>query len=262
MKRPSFQFYPGDWLRDTALRTCSVGARGLWIDMICLMHDGTPYGYLKVNHKVILPPNLSRMVGATLQEIEGWVAELEEAGVFDRDEDGAIFSRRMVRDETIRQARASGGKLGGNPALKVNQKVTDKVNLPANLQPTPSSSSSSSSASSVDTTPSTPLKGEVAKCPLQLRAEALMRRRSSTPWSVTELRAWKNNRAAIESTTDHEWAIMQAFYTAPQKETYARKDLAALLNNWTGEIDKARAWNDRSQSTAADRWKPSSPDAF
>lgn len=146
MKRPSFQFYPGDWLRDTALRSCSIMARGLWIDMICLMHEGTPYGHLKVNHKVILLPNLARMVGATLQEVEGCLTELESAGVFNRAEDGTIYSRRMIRDESIRESRASGGKLGGNPNLKVNHKVEAKVNLHANLQPTPSSSSSSSSA--------------------------------------------------------------------------------------------------------------------
>ncbi len=150
MKRPSFQFYPGDWMRDSALRSCSVGARGLWMDMLCLMHEGTPYGYLKVNLKVILPPNLARIVGSTLPETEGWLSELEDAGVFSRDQDGAIFSRRMIRDESIRQSRACGGKLGGNPALKdnhkVGEKVGNKVNLPANLQPTPSSSSSSSSS--------------------------------------------------------------------------------------------------------------------
>lgn len=92
MKRPSFQFYPGDWLNDAALRMCSVGARGLWIDMLCLMHQGSEYGYLKVNHKVILPSNLARMVGSTLQETEGWLEELEGAGVFSKDETGCIFS--------------------------------------------------------------------------------------------------------------------------------------------------------------------------
>ena len=62
-KRPSFQFYPGDWLRSTDLRSCSVLARGLWIDMICLMHEGSEYGFLKVGKKVILPANLATMVG-------------------------------------------------------------------------------------------------------------------------------------------------------------------------------------------------------
>ena len=151
MKRPSFQFYPSDWLRDTALRTCSVSARGLWIDMICYMHEGTPYGYLKVNDKVILPSNLAAMCGATLENVEGWLKELETAGVFKRDENGVIHSKRMIRDEEIRNSRASGGKLGGNPALLKVGKVNHKVQNKDKPNPTPSSSSSSSSSSSLET---------------------------------------------------------------------------------------------------------------
>lgn len=118
IKRPAFQFYPGDWLRDTALRSCSVSARGLWIEMICLMHEGTPYGHLKVNSKVITPQQLARMVGGEVAEVNGWLEELVEAGVCTRNqEDGALSSRRMIRDEEIRRVRAAGGKEGGNPKL-------------------------------------------------------------------------------------------------------------------------------------------------
>lgn len=144
MKRPSFQFYPGDWLRDTGLRSCSAAARGLWMDILCFMHEGSPYGYLKVNHKVILPPNLARMCGLTLEETEGCLAELAEAGIFETDADGVIFSRRMIRDEELRNKRAACGHLGGNPALKDNRKVSFCLSTEVNQKPTPSSSSSSS----------------------------------------------------------------------------------------------------------------------
>jgi hypothetical protein len=146
MKRPSFQFYPSDWLRDTALKSCSIGARGLWIDMICYMHEGNPYGHLKVNEKVILPANLARMVGITLQEAEGYLDELRLAGVYDIADDGSICSRRMIRDEKLREIRALGGKKGGNPALLDGKKVNLKVISNDNQIPTPSSSSSSSSS--------------------------------------------------------------------------------------------------------------------
>lgn len=151
MKRPSFQFYPSDWLRDTALRSCSVGARGLWIDMICFMHEGTPYGHLKVNNKVILPNNLSRMVGETLDVVERYLHELKDAGVYQIDDDGAIYSKRMVKDEIVRNQRAMGGKKGGNPALMANKvnlsdnlEVNQEVYLKDKQKTTPSSSSSSS----------------------------------------------------------------------------------------------------------------------
>ena len=117
------------------------------MDMICFMHEGSPYGHLKVKDKVILPPNLARMCGLTLEETEGFLAELHDAGVYDVEpEGGCIVSRRMIRDEQIRNARAAGGKQGGNPSLlggKVNRKVNHKVANEVKQKPTPSSSSSS-----------------------------------------------------------------------------------------------------------------------
>lgn len=109
MKRPSFMFYPGDWQRDTGLQSCSLAARGLWIEMVCIMHDGDPYGYLRAGNKDILPPILARMVGVSLSEAEGCLKELEDATVFSRSGNGVIFSRRMVKDEELRQLRAAGG---------------------------------------------------------------------------------------------------------------------------------------------------------
>lgn len=161
--RPSMQFYPGDWQRDAALRSCSVGARGLWIEMICVMHQAEPYGYLVVNGKPIAPDTLARMVGCTPAECRKWLAELEEMGVLSRDGD-AIFSRRMVKDEHNRKVRADGGKLGGNPKLmdgsKVNHKVNHTpnhtVNDDANHAPTIGLTPSSSSSSSLKTPPKPP----------------------------------------------------------------------------------------------------------
>lgn len=102
--------------------------------MLCYMHEGQPYGYLKVNLKVILPVNLASMTGLTLPVCERLLQELKEAGVFGVDGAGCMFSRRMIRDEETRAKRAAGGHYGGNPALikgkkKVNLKDNHKVNL-------------------------------------------------------------------------------------------------------------------------------------
>lgn len=186
MKRPSFQFYPGDWLRSADLRACSVGARGLWIDMICWMHDGATYGYLKVGTKIIPPSQLASMVGATKVQVDGWLKELVNNGVVSVTDDGCYYSRRMVRDEEIRVKRAAVGKLGGNPRLRKtkwkdnpednqevnqmdnhednqvvnpedNQVVEETSKKRVNQKLTPSSSSSS--ALSNTNTPLTPLSG-------------------------------------------------------------------------------------------------------
>ena len=93
---------------------------------------------------------LARLVGISERIFEKNLAELISAGVASRDEKtGAVFSRRMVRDEALRTMRAEVGKLGGNPLLlkqKVKGQVNQLVNTPANPNLTPSSSSSSSSS--------------------------------------------------------------------------------------------------------------------
>lgn len=145
MRRPAFQFYPADWRKDPALSACSLAARGLWIELICIAHESERYGHLAINDKPMTVQQIARMVGESPATISKLIAELESAAVFSRSEDGSIFSRRMVSDEHIRNVRAEAGRLGGNPNLlkqKVKQKVkqTDEQNL------TPSSSSSSSSS--------------------------------------------------------------------------------------------------------------------
>ncbi len=150
-KRPAFQFYPADWRKDTALQSCSLVARGLWHELMCLMHECEPYGHLAVNSKAMKPDQVARLVGISSREYLKLLGELMDAGVPSVNKEGLIYSRRMVRDEHIRNVRAQAGKKGGNPNLvgkkvkhlvkqKDNQdsKQTDKQSL------TPSSSSSSS----------------------------------------------------------------------------------------------------------------------
>lgn len=151
MKRPAFQFYPADWRKDAALQSCSLAARGLWIEAMCIAHECEPYGHLVVNGRAMTAAQLGRLVGLTERECARLLADLDDAGVLSRLADGTIFSRRMVRDERLRNVRAEAGRLGGNPSLlkhKVKATVGAKVNHPTKVEPTPSSSSSSSSSSS------------------------------------------------------------------------------------------------------------------
>lgn len=153
MKRPAFQFYPADWRKDAAVQACSIAARGLWHEMLCVMHECTPYGHLIINGKPCHADQLARLAGVTPKECKALLSELEQNGVFSRSEDDAIYSRRMVRDEHIRKVRAEAGSQGGNPNLvkqnSTKQQATDEDldKQASNLRLTPSSSSSSSSSS-------------------------------------------------------------------------------------------------------------------
>jgi len=165
MKRPSFQFYPADWRKDPALSTCSLAARGLWIELMCVVHESDEYGHLSINGKPMSAQQIARTVGETPAVIGKLIDELEQSGVFSRNEQGSIFSRRMVKDERIRNIRADSGRLGGNPNLvnqkdnqKDNQKTSNKVNQKQEQILTPSSSSSSSSSSA--STKSKPVKNK------------------------------------------------------------------------------------------------------
>ena len=132
--QPWLKFYPADWRQDPALRMCSLAARGLWIEMLCLMWQADPCGSLLVNGKQVTPRQLAPLVGTSPKDAEVLVDELAEAGVFSRDEDGAIYSRRMRKDVDKANRDKANGKGGGNPRLKGddNPRLKAGVNPPNN----------------------------------------------------------------------------------------------------------------------------------
>ncbi len=155
-KRPAFQFYPADWRKDLELQSCSIAARGLWHEMMCVMHEAVPYGHLVLNGKPMTDIQAATACRVTPQAYRSLIAELKAAGVPGETPEGMIFSRRMVRDEETRNARAEGGKAGGEHGQKGAEhgrkggrpkKETGVKKPPLNPPP---SSSSSSSASTVE----------------------------------------------------------------------------------------------------------------
>jgi hypothetical protein len=111
------KFYPQDWRADERLRNCSLGARGLWMEMLALMHRSERYGYLLINGKAPTDRQLAVQSGASIDELSELISELESEGVFSRDRNGAIYSRRMIRDEKRSNHARKIGKQGGNPKL-------------------------------------------------------------------------------------------------------------------------------------------------
>lgn len=116
-ERPWMKFYPADWRSDPMLRNCTLTARGLWMEMLALMHESERYGYLLVNGKPPSDRQLAIQAGALFDEIPAALAELEAEGVFSRDRNGVIYSRRMIRDEKKADHARKVGKKGGNPRL-------------------------------------------------------------------------------------------------------------------------------------------------
>lgn len=48
-RKPWFKFFGRDWRSNAKLRLCSYAARGLWADMLTLMAEATPRGFLLVD---------------------------------------------------------------------------------------------------------------------------------------------------------------------------------------------------------------------
>lgn len=118
MKRPSFQFYPGDWRKDVELRSCSIAARGLWIDLMCVAHECEPYGHLALNGRPMTHAQIAGQIGIPAAQIKKLMDELIANGVARVTDDGTVYSKRMTDDERLRSARAEGGKAGSEHGIK------------------------------------------------------------------------------------------------------------------------------------------------
>lgn len=133
---PWFKFFPSDWRSDVALRSCSPLARALWIELLCLMHDGVPVGYLTVNGRPLALSALPGLTGIDADGIASGIAELDAAAIFSRTPEGVIFSRKMVRDATKSAAQAAKAKKRWGVEKKgENQSGNAKPDAHGNAEP-------------------------------------------------------------------------------------------------------------------------------
>lgn len=88
-----------------------------------------------------------------------------------------------------------------------------------------------------------------------LAVGALFGRRASTRWMANEVAAFRSAGLAELAAEDFtaQMEPLQAYYLAdiPREKNFRRREPLTLLNNWAGEIDKARVWvreNERSSN--------------
>ena len=192
--------------------------------MICLMHEGNPYGTLRVSSKVILPKQLASMLGISLRQFDTYFKQLRDAGVCSVDDNNCIYSRRMMRDEEIRQSRANGGYKSENnpnvPRKKDTHKDTGKDTLSGSPLP-PSSGVSPASASSSATSKTKESTKEKA---------ALL----SKNWTLPlEWRDWALNKFP-EVSKRNIYAMADDFkdYWTSEDHKVKRKDWFLTWKNW------------------------------
>lgn len=123
---PFFQFFPSDYLRDT--RALSCAAKGGWTDVLCHLHASPTRG------KMTLPMIAwARAIGATVDETEAIIAELDSTKVAEVERNGngsvTLSCRRMLRDSITReqtrlrvQKHRNTGRCNGNSNTEITGK--------------------------------------------------------------------------------------------------------------------------------------------
>lgn len=119
-KLPSIHLYPGDWLRDS-VSGCSLAAQGLWLRMMFVAHDAPNYGEIFARGLLAAESQIARRCGCSVEDFSVLFEELIQAGVpaFRGD---IVYSRRMVRDASLRAVRVKSGRKGG--LAKAKQKAS------------------------------------------------------------------------------------------------------------------------------------------
>lgn len=91
-------------MKDPELSRCSQAARGVWMDMLCLMFECRPRGVLATNGEAWTDDEVACSLRGDHTVNLHCIQELVVKGVAHRREgDGAISSSRMVQDELERQ---------------------------------------------------------------------------------------------------------------------------------------------------------------
>ena len=120
---PFVKWHGRDWLGDPLLRMVSPEVRGVWIDLLCAMMNAEPYGHLAVNGNPMTDEQAARLIGIDIGTYKGILSEIEGSGISSRNDDGLLFSRRLVRDYDKFTTASKFGKMGGgNPRLSKTKK--------------------------------------------------------------------------------------------------------------------------------------------
>lgn len=152
MKKPAFQFYPGDWRKDQNLSRASLQAKGAMIDIMCLAFECDKRGVLATGGIPWTIDEIAYAIGGDKNQNVIAIEELLTKKILKKNKKGAIFSARMVRDEAILEKRRKGGELGKDHGVKGKEfgkfggrGVKKPPSIPPS-EPPPSSSSSSSTS--------------------------------------------------------------------------------------------------------------------
>ena len=233
-RSPAFQFYADDFLAGTlVMDQADVGA---YIRLLC--HQWS---------RGSIPAEAEKQ-----QRLAGGSVSADVLAKFPAGDDGLLRNPRLEierqkqlefresqRQKGLRSAEMRRSVNHGSATVGTAVQPSPQPEWQPNGQPegnSPSPSPSPSKYISVEVEPE-----ELSS--LKERIGAWFNRRLSTPWSEKEIKALK---AVIKlKTPPEDMDLLERRYRS--NDPYLRREIITLLNNWNGEIDKARLDSSRHQ---------------
>lgn len=132
MKLPWFKFFPSWWTSDTELSKCTPATRGVWIDLLCAMHQSGRSGELSGT-----TDQIARLARCSTVELTQALTELQTTGTADvtfRNNNVTVINRLMKREAKDRKDTAlrvakhrCNGKSNDNVTRKKEEVRSKKI---------------------------------------------------------------------------------------------------------------------------------------
>jgi len=192
-------------------------------------------------------PAIARLLGATLEEAEKAICEISETQIGDvkNNEDGTItiICRRAKRDwESADTRHSSLSEAGSKGAAKRWKKPDSQANSHPIERPMAIQKLEARSHI-IPPTPKakTPKPDRIPTTESAKRIASLFARRLTTAWSEKEVKAFKS----LGDVAPDDLAAIERYYAVERAKGpdagRHRRDLLTFLNNFPGEVDRARA---------------------
>lgn len=113
--QPYLPLYTGDWKKDPELSICSPATRGIWVDLLCSLHDG------HIGQVTGTASELARLCRCDTAECIAALLELQNkraANISERDGVFTVTCRRMKSAYELSQKRAIAGSKKGAKQLQ------------------------------------------------------------------------------------------------------------------------------------------------
>lgn len=122
-KQPYIQFFTGDWLKDPKLSLCSPATRGIWIDLICALHELGQGGQVTASRDQI-----ARLCRCTRADVDAALTELRitsAADIHERDNVVTIVCRRLKRQFERQQIYRENASKGGSKTASNREAIPE-----------------------------------------------------------------------------------------------------------------------------------------